>query len=155
MLIPTAGARYGSHDGWTAIEELQKAGVEKLEILHTRSRSVADLAAFAAPLKEATGVWFSGGRQFRLVDVYLETETHAELQAVLDRGGVVGGNSAGASASCSRNCATAFRRSASSPHAFSRNATRSSPVSFRASVKISAARRYRSAFTARFRPAAH
>ena len=98
VLIPTAGARYGSHDGWTAIEELRKAGVEQLEVLHTRSRSVADLAAFAAPLKEATGVWFSGGRQFRLVDVYLDTETHRELQAVLDRGGVVGGNSAGASA---------------------------------------------------------
>ena len=98
VLIPTAGARYGSHDGWTAIEELQKAGVEQLEVLHTRSRSVADLAAFAAPLKEATGVWFSGGRQFRLVDVYLLTETHRELRAVLERGGVVGGNSAGASA---------------------------------------------------------
>ena len=98
VLIPTAGARYGSHDGWTAIEELRKAGVEQLEVLHTRSRSVADLAAFAAPLKEATGVWFSGGRQFRLVDVYLHTETHRELRAVLERGGVVGGNSAGASA---------------------------------------------------------
>ena len=98
VLIPTAGARYGSHDGWTAIEELQRAGVERLEILHTRSRSVADLAAFSAPLKEATGVWFSGGRQFRLVDVYLDTETHRELWAVLERGGVIGGNSAGASA---------------------------------------------------------
>jgi cyanophycinase len=43
-------------------------------------------------------VVFGGGRQFRLVDVYLHTETHGELQAVLDRGGVVGGNSAGASA---------------------------------------------------------
>jgi len=98
VLIPTAGARYGSHDGWTAIEELQRAGVEQLEVLHTRSSAVADLAAFAAPLKEATGVWFSGGRQFRLVDVYLQTETHRELRAVLERGGIIGGNSAGASA---------------------------------------------------------
>ena len=96
--IPTAGARYGSNDGWTAIEELHKAGAEQLEVLHTRSRSVANLAAFAAPLKEATGVWFSGGRQFRLVDVYLQTETQRELRAVLERGGVIGDNSAGASA---------------------------------------------------------
>jgi len=98
VLIPTAGARYGSQDGWTAIEELKKAGVEKLEILHTRSRSIADLEAFAAPLNEATGVWFSGGRQWRLVDVYLDTETHRQLEALLARGGVIGGNSAGASA---------------------------------------------------------
>lgn len=98
VLIPTAGAEYGGHDGWTAIEELRRAGARHLEILHTRSSSVADLEAFAAPLENATGVWFSGGRQWRLVDVYLNTETHAELQKLLARGGVIGGNSAGASA---------------------------------------------------------
>jgi len=98
VLIPTAGARYGSHDGWTAIEELRRAGVKQLEVLHTRSSSVADLEAFTAPLREATGVWFSGGRQFRLVGVYLGTRAHDELTALLARGGVIGGNSAGASA---------------------------------------------------------
>jgi cyanophycinase len=98
VLIPTAGAELGSHDGWTAIEELRRAGVEHLEILHTRSASVADLAAFAAPLAKATGVWLSGGRQSRLVEVYLDTNTHRELAALLARGGVIGGTSAGASA---------------------------------------------------------
>jgi cyanophycinase len=98
VLIPTAGAAEGSHDGWTALEELRRAGVRHIEVLHTRSRSVADLDAFAALLERATGVWLSGGRQWRLVDVYLGTETHRELQAVLARGGVIGGNSAGASA---------------------------------------------------------
>jgi cyanophycinase len=98
VLIPTAGARYGSHDGWTAIEELKRAGVVRLEVLHTRSRAVADLEAFAAPLKEATGVWISGGRQYRLVDPYLGTRTHRELEAVLERGGIIGANSAGSSA---------------------------------------------------------
>src|SRR5690606_17310288 len=97
VLIPTAGGEYGAHDGWEAIERLRAAGVTKLEILHTRSRSVADMDAFAAPLREATAVWLSGGRQWRLVDVYLDTRTHRELLAVLERGGVVGGNSAGAS----------------------------------------------------------
>ncbi|MCH7992407.1 MAG: cyanophycinase [Gemmatimonadetes bacterium] len=98
VLIPTAGSESGSHDGWTAIQELKKAGVERLEILHTRSAAVADLEGFAAPLERATGVWFSGGRQWRLVDVYLNTETHRQLERVLQRGGVIGGNSAGASA---------------------------------------------------------
>ncbi len=98
VLIPTAGSEFGSHDGWTAIQELKKAGVERLEILHTRSAAVADLEGFAAPLERATGVWFSGGRQWRLVDVYLNTETHRQLERVLQRGGVIGGNSAGASA---------------------------------------------------------
>lgn len=98
VLIPTAGDQYGTHDGWTALEQLQEAGATRLEILHTRSPGVADLDAFAAPLREATGVWFSGGRQWRLIDVYLNTQTHTELRHVLGRGGVIGGNSAGASA---------------------------------------------------------
>ncbi len=98
VLIPTAGTEYGRHDGWTAIEELRSVGVDRLEVLHTRSRDVADMTAFAAPLEDATGVWFSGGHQWRLVDVYLDTETHRALERLLARGGVVGGNSAGASA---------------------------------------------------------
>ena len=97
VLIPTAGAEDGSHDAWTALEALQKLGAQHIEVLHTRNRRVADLDAFAAPLKDATGVWISGGRQYRLVDVYLGTRTQSELAAVLARGGVIGGNSAGAS----------------------------------------------------------
>jgi cyanophycinase len=97
VIIPTAGAQEGSHDAWTAIEQLKKAGVRRFEILHTRSRGVANMDAFVAPLFEATGVWISGGRQWRLVDVYLGTRTHLELTALLARGGVIGGNSAGAS----------------------------------------------------------
>lgn len=98
VLIPTAGTQYGGHDGWTAIEELRRVGARHLEVLHTRSAAVADMEAFAAPLDRATGVWFSGGHQWRLVDVYLNTATHRKLEQVLARGGVIGGNSAGASA---------------------------------------------------------
>jgi len=89
VLIPTAGSEYGTHDGWTAIEELRHAGAQKLEILHTRSSSVADLEAFAVPLERATGVWFSGGQQWRLVDVYLETETQVgdKVEVTLIRDG--------------------------------------------------------------------
>jgi cyanophycinase len=97
VLIPTAGAEEGSHDAWTALEALSRAGATHIEILHTRNRAVADMEAFALPLREATGVWISGGRQFRLMDVYLGTHTAVELAAVLQRGGVIGGNSAGAS----------------------------------------------------------
>jgi cyanophycinase len=49
-----------------------------------------------APLRTARGVWFEGGRQWRLVDAYLGTRTERELFALLARGGVIGGSSAGA-----------------------------------------------------------
>ncbi|MFQ5535810.1 MAG: cyanophycinase [Gemmatimonadota bacterium] len=98
VLIPTAGAQDGSHDAWTALAALRDAGARRIEVLHTRNRSVANLEAFVGPLKDADGVWISGGRQWRLTRVYLDTRTHRELEAVLARGGIIAGNSAGASA---------------------------------------------------------
>ena len=54
------------------------------------------MTAFSAPLRQARGVWFPGGRQWRLADAYLDTLVHEEIAGVLRRGGVVGGSSAGA-----------------------------------------------------------
>ncbi len=65
-------------------------------VLYTNDRAVANTPAFVAPLKTATGVWFVGGRHWRIADVYLDTLTHKQLFALLDRGGVIGGGSAGA-----------------------------------------------------------
>jgi cyanophycinase len=65
-------------------------------VLHTTDRTVADSADFVAPLKDATGVWLEGGRHWRLADAYLGTRTLKELFNLLDRGGVIGGGSAGA-----------------------------------------------------------
>ena len=48
------------------------------------------------PIREARGGWFGGGRQWHLADSYLDTKVHDELWALLGRGGVIGGSSAGA-----------------------------------------------------------
>src|SRR5580700_2736494 len=68
----------------------------KCTVLHTTDRAVADSPEFVAPLKDATGVWLEGGRHWRLTDAYLGTLTLKELFKLLDRGGVIGGGSAGA-----------------------------------------------------------
>jgi cyanophycinase len=96
VVIPTA--REPEADGRRSgdIQSLMEAGARRLEVLHTRERAVADSAAFAAPLLAAGGVWFGGGRQWRLADAYLHTRTHDALRGVLGRGGVIGGTSAGA-----------------------------------------------------------
>lgn len=70
--------------------------VRRVTVLHTRSRKTADLESFVAPLRKATGVWLSSGNPGRVADVYLDTLTARELEGVLSRGGVIGGNSAGA-----------------------------------------------------------
>ena len=77
-------------------ESVKTLGFQNVTVLHTNSRMVADTDEFVRPIKEANGVWISGGRQWRLADAYLNTQTQQELQNLLKRGGIIGGNSAGA-----------------------------------------------------------
>jgi cyanophycinase len=78
-------------------EELAKMfGVKRITVLHTRNRKTADSESFVEVLKKANGVWLSSGNSGRLAAAYLDTLTQREIEAVLKRGGVVGGNSAGA-----------------------------------------------------------
>ena len=65
-------------------------------LLHTRDRKVADSPEFVAPLRSASGVWILGGNEDRLTNAYVGTRTETEIKALLSRGGVVGGTSAGA-----------------------------------------------------------
>jgi cyanophycinase len=70
--------------------------VKHVTVLHTRDPKQANTKQFAEPLKRASGVWIPGGRQWRLADAYLNTAVQREIKKLLDRGGVVGGSSAGA-----------------------------------------------------------
>ena len=71
-------------------------GVPNVTFMDTRDRLVADTEEFVAPLRKATGVWICGGHLTNLVNAYLNTKTAREIEAVAERGGVVGGASAGA-----------------------------------------------------------
>ncbi|MCD6048767.1 MAG: peptidase dipeptidase [Verrucomicrobia bacterium] len=96
VVVPTAGEEASYSNNWSGLRSLRNAGATNLVILHTRDRQEADTEKFAASLKEARGVWFGGGRQWRFVDSYLGTRTEKAFHAVLERGGVIGGSSAGA-----------------------------------------------------------
>lgn len=100
VIIPTAFDENSiNYDPEFEILERQfKArGFEDIQFMHTRDTSIANSDEFVAPLKTATAVWLTGGRQHRTADTYLNTKTHQELNRVLDRGGIIGGHSAGAS----------------------------------------------------------
>jgi cyanophycinase len=70
-------------------------GAAEVQLLHTRSKEKANEDAFVEPLKKATGVWFGGGDQSKIAEAYLGTAVEREIVALLTRGGVVGGTSAG------------------------------------------------------------
>jgi len=96
VVIPTADGASSYDAFWPGLRPFKDAGATHLTILHTNNRAEADSEAFVQPIREARGVWFGGGRQWRLADSYLNTRTHRELEALLARGGVIGGSSAGA-----------------------------------------------------------
>ena len=99
VVIPTAKRReavnYMDFPG-RQIERFEKAGFTDVTILHTRDKQEANSEEFVEPLRKAKGVWLMGGRQWRLVNAYMNTLTHLELLALLHRGGVIAGTSAGA-----------------------------------------------------------
>jgi cyanophycinase len=69
---------------------------ESVVLLHTRDVQKANSPAFVQPLTDATGVWFSGGDQNRVIAAYRGTLVEKELKKLHARGGVIGGTSAGA-----------------------------------------------------------
>lgn len=98
IVVVTAAAGDSAALSSTHLESIRKqSGVSRVTLLHTKNLTEANSDAFIAPLKEATGVYFIGGRQWRIADSYLNTRTHQAFFEVLNRGGVIAGSSAGAS----------------------------------------------------------
>ena len=94
VVIPTASSREPE------LEKIKKRwldrGIKDVSILHTRDRAISMAADFSVPLKTATVVWISGGSQQRIADAYLDTPVEKELFQLIQRGGLIGGSSAGA-----------------------------------------------------------
>jgi len=97
VVVTAAGGDSALYDN-KSIEEVKKqTGVKDVVLLHPKSLAEANTEKFIAPLKKATGVYFIGGRQWRIADAYLNTLAHQAFLDVLNRGGVIAGSSAGAS----------------------------------------------------------
>ena len=75
----------------------RKLGAKTVTVLPGRTLDKVESDEYLNAIKQATGIWFGGGRQWRFVDAYLDTKAHALMHDVLRRGGVIMGSSAGAS----------------------------------------------------------
>src|SRR5262245_2478506 len=102
VIVPTAGGNR-SQDGSLrpykeedVVASWLKRGLKHVKMLHTADPKEADTEQFAKVLRDANAVWFNGGRQWNIVDSYANTVTYREFHKVLERGGVIGGSSAGA-----------------------------------------------------------
>jgi cyanophycinase len=102
VIVPTAGGNRNPDGSLipypeeATLRSWKVRGLKNVVMLHTADPKVADTEAFAKVLRDATAVWFNGGRQWNIVDSYAGTLTYREFHKVLERGGVIGGSSAGA-----------------------------------------------------------
>jgi cyanophycinase len=102
VIVPTAGGNRNQDGSLRPYKEEDviaswlKRGLKHVRMLHTADPKVADTEEFAKVLRDANAVWFNGGRQWNIVDSYVNTLTYREFHKVLERGGVIGGSSAGA-----------------------------------------------------------
>jgi cyanophycinase len=83
VFIPTAGGRSSYGKDYRGADIFRDAGATNVTILHTSNRDEADDPEFTRPLLTADAVWFSGGRQWRLVDAYKDTKTEELLWEIL------------------------------------------------------------------------
>lgn len=115
VVVPSAGYRLGDYPSeqsylttiryrYSSWVELPARGrVQSFQFLYTDDPAKADDPAFVRSLETATGVWFAGGYQGRLNYRFVgefprQTRFQTLLRQVVERGGVVGGTSAGMAA---------------------------------------------------------
>ncbi len=102
IIVPTAGGNRTQDGSVRAYKRRRssrpwiKRGLKNVKMLHTHDPKVADTEEFVKDLTDANAVWFNGGRQWNIVDSYANTLHLQEFHKVLERGGVIGGSSAGA-----------------------------------------------------------
>jgi len=96
VVIPTATSdeayiREGGH-----LKKFSSRGFTNLHTIHTRDKKMADVPALIELMRNAKGLYFGGGDQDLIAKAYANTQLHKEMFALLERGGVIMGTSAGA-----------------------------------------------------------
>jgi cyanophycinase len=96
VYIPTAtkDEKYIQEGGH--LVKFSSRGFTNLSTIHTRDKAKADAPENIALMRKAKGIFFGGGDQDLIAEAYANTQLYKEMLALLDRGGVIMGTSAGA-----------------------------------------------------------
>jgi cyanophycinase len=99
VVIPTASSYPTglAEDYYYAFREL---GVENISILDIREKKDTENADFIEKVNNADLIFFTGGDQFKLVNVFNDTEMLTLIRNRYNNGATIAGTSAGAAASC-------------------------------------------------------
>ena len=96
VYIPTATTDEAYIKKGEHLIKFTSQGFNNLSTIHTRNKKEADDPKNIALMRNAKGLYFGGGDQQLIADAYAGTKLYDEMIALLDRGGVIMGTSAGA-----------------------------------------------------------
>lgn len=96
IVIPTATTDEAYIQEGGHLKKFSTRGFSSLHTIHTRDKKKADDPALIALMRKAKGLYFGGGDQDLIAQAYANTQLHREMFALLERGGVIMGTSAGA-----------------------------------------------------------
>jgi cyanophycinase len=96
VYIPTATTDEEFIQKGEHLIKFSSRGFTNLSTIHTRDKVKADAPENIALMRKAKGIFFGGGDQQLIADAYAGTKLYDEFIALLNRGGVIMGTSAGA-----------------------------------------------------------
>lgn len=96
IAIMTAATTLPEEVGDDYVRIFERLGAEEIEVVYTERREDADREDTLKQVKDATGIFFTGGDQSRIVDFIKGTPLDRLIHKCHQDGAVIGGTSAGA-----------------------------------------------------------
>ncbi|MDJ0733569.1 MAG: cyanophycinase [Nostocaceae cyanobacterium] len=96
IVVLTAASSRPQEVGEEYIRVFERLGVANVRVVDTRYREEAEKPDVVKEIEQATGVFFSGGDQSRIISIIKGTKLDAAIHKRYSEGIVVGGTSAGA-----------------------------------------------------------
>lgn len=96
IVILTAATDLPIEIGQQYIRLFEELGAEDVRILDTRSKEDANSSIALQDIEKATGVFFTGGDQLKIVDTIKDTDLDVAIHRRFAEGMIIGGTSAGA-----------------------------------------------------------
>jgi cyanophycinase len=97
ILVITSASGVPEESGPDMVQQLLAAGARQVQWRHIDGPDLANTDSIVQQIKSVTGVFFTGGIQARLMDRIGGTRAEAAIHALyFEKGGVIGGTSAGA-----------------------------------------------------------
>ena len=99
VIIPSA-SEYPKGLAEDYVRAFKDLGVEKFFTFDIRNKSEADKIEYLEQIMQADLIFFTGGDQFKLVNVFLDTFLFEKIKERFSKGATIAGTSAGAAAAC-------------------------------------------------------